>query len=421
MVSSTTSLQSTDSIASQVSTRLQELANNLRSRARRMGRDIYWQGRDLLEAKELFGRGQNKAFLDWAREYAHIQTTLVYRFMQVAKAFPEFEDEDFEVVATALYEFASPSTPQPARFEFLDRSREGEIVSLPEAEAIIQRYKGTEDKQFDHYQSLVRPWGTLEAINEDPYKLRLRLPDGQTQDFRTYTALKAAYTAWRRAVFATDLQTIRELVAPDWHIRPCPVPNQPFRLEMTCQIPGRNKTLIIDTPRSLIEWWYHRGKSLTERLNQPATEAETSLQSIQTKDFQKPSCLSCGWYESESHAVDSNEYWCGFYRSAFGLEQQYERPSVCRKWHPAIAQQDTNLQLDVYPAEFSETCDSENTPIELVQAGVNQRSIAPATLESNGETLPFEAILQAIPKLNTDQLLRLENAIQTAKASQIIT
>ncbi|MGG6270920.1 hypothetical protein ACQ4M3_41640 [Leptolyngbya sp. AN03gr2] len=143
------------------------------------------------------------------------------------------------------------------------------------------------------------------------------------------------------------------------------------------------------------------------------------LHSIQTKDFQKPSCLSCGWYESDSHAVGSDEYWCGFYRSAFGLEQQYERPSVCRKWYPAIAQQDTKFQLDVYPAEFSETRDSEDTAIEPVQAEAHQIIPSPDVSECDREILPFDAILRAIPKLSADQLLHLENAIQTAKASQV--
>jgi hypothetical protein len=412
-----TSLPSPDTaaIAPQSTLRLQELATSLRSRSQRMGRDIYWQGCDLLEAKELFGRGQNQAFLDWARDYAKIRTTLVYRFMQVAKAFPEFKEEDFEVIATALYEFASPSTPQSARLEFLDRSRSGEIIALPEAEAIIQRYRGTEDKQLEQYQALVRAWGTLERLEGESDGLRLQLPDGKVQHFRNYTALKEAYTNWRRTVFAADLQTIRDLVSPDWQIRPCPVRNKPFQLEVACQIPGRNKTFIIDTPRTFIEWWYHRGQSLTQTLKQAFSTDERSLQSLETKDFPKPSCLTCGWCEPDSQAASPTEFWCGYYRTAFAREHQHERPAICRKWHPATAQEALKDRLDVYPTEVMVDQDVTSSIQKQIAP---DRSLTTETNKLEIDQIAFEAVLHLVPKLSSEQLMSLESAIRAAKRSQ---
>ena len=145
--------------------RLQILAEDIRSRLKRMASDIYWIGCNLLEAKKLFGWGQNEAFLTWAQEQSGIQKTLVYNFINVAKAFPNFQDlGNFEVVMTALYFIARSSIPEAARTEFLTRSQAGEIISLPMAKAIVNQHKGSRDERFERSRSRVQFWGELGIV-----------------------------------------------------------------------------------------------------------------------------------------------------------------------------------------------------------------------------------------------------------------
>lgn len=407
----------------QKAARLRELATSIGARAKRMARDIYWQGRDLLEAKELFGHGRNQDFLTWAKKHAKVQTTLIYRFMQVAQAFPEFEEQDFEVVATALYAIASPGTAQAARIEFLERSLAGEVVSLPTAQAIIQRYQSSEDTQFERYQTLVQHWGRLERLETGDRKLRLISFEHETHDFRTYTELKQAFLNWRRKLFTEDLQTVQRLLAPDWSIRPCPVPNQPFRLEVICQIPGRHKTLIVSNPRTLIEWWYRQGQALSDRLRSDRADrtVEAELATVQANQFPKPTCLTCSWHESDHPGLDEQEFWCGFYRSAFFLEQAQERPQICRKWQALIpgSAQSPAQSPDLASSSTQNVASHPEKPLpESTAPAALAKAIAPPSRRSPD----LVTVLECIATLTEPELALVEQAIaQRRQRSQLLS
>jgi hypothetical protein len=400
--------------------RLQELAQSIQARAKRMAQDIYAQGRDLLEAKELFGRGQNQAFLEWARQSAQVQDTLIYRFMQVAQAFPEFSDPDFEVVATALYAIASPSTPPAARAEFLQRSRLGEVISLPDAQAIVQRYSSPQDDQFERYRKLVQPWGDLQrssnavtADNLEPKpagKLYLHTLEGETKTFRHYTDLKQAFLTWRKDTFRADLQAVQTLVAPHWTVRPAPVPSQPFRLEMECQIPGLSKALVIKNPRLLMEWWHRQGQELSDRLAANAADIEPKqlLDTLQPSQFAAPTCLNCSWRE-ETVSVGPDEFWCGFYRTALGLDQAEVRPQICRKWQPLgrpspVVEETSTSELVYRSPQLV-------SPQLVTSRSLTTRFSSPLDSEPSPVSTALTALLQQIATLTEVELDQVQQAI----------
>jgi hypothetical protein len=403
--------------------RLQELAQSIQARTKRMAQDIYAQGQDLLEAKELFGRGQNQAFLEWARQSAQVQDTLIYRFMQVAQAFPEFSDQDFEVVATALYAIASPSTPSAARAEFLQRSRLGEVISLPDAQAIVQRYSSPQDDQFERYRKLVQPWGDLRrssdavAANNREHppegKLHLHTLEGDTQTFRHYTDLKQAFLTWRKTTFTADLQAVQTLVAPHWTVRPAPVPSQPFRLEMECQIPGISKALVIKNPRLLMEWWHYQGQELSDRLAANAADAEPKqlLDTLQPSQFAVPTCLNCSWRE-DTVSVGPDEFWCGFYRTALGLDQAEVRPQICRKWQPLgrlePVMAETSASELVYRSPPSPSPQLAS-PQLVTSRSISTRFSSPP--EPSPVSPALSALLQQIATLTAAELDQVQQAI----------
>ncbi|MBW4441980.1 MAG: hypothetical protein KME10_12225 [Plectolyngbya sp. WJT66-NPBG17] len=389
------------------SDRLQALAEDIRSRLKRMASDIYWIGRNLLEAKELFGWGQNEAFLNWAQEQSGIQKTLVYNFINVAKAFPNFQDlGNFEVVVTALYFIARPSIPEAARTEFIARSQAGEIISLPTAKAIVNQYKGISDQQFERVRSRVQFWGELEMISDQPRKLVLTDATGKVFSFRTYAELDKAFEAWQQTVFEASLTRVRGLVAPHWLVRAAPIPKQPFRLEIECIIPGSHKTLFARNPLSLENWWREEGKSLSDRFttNLPQLEgAETTV-----KEIVQTTCLNCSWHEIDNPATGEDEFWCGFYRSAFELEQTDTKPNECRKWRPIHALSHSATQPLLKQSEINRQTRSR---LEKAFSSVTT-SLSPSETTAQPVQTALQTILQELQFLSGEELDQVEQEIQ---------
>ena len=109
----------------------------IKDRIRRSAQDIFEIGERLIEVKEhlQYQRSGNgfgawlKAEFDWSADTAG-------RFINVAQRFgkvPQFA----ELSASVLYLLASPSTPDEARAEALERAEAGERISHTEAKAIV--------------------------------------------------------------------------------------------------------------------------------------------------------------------------------------------------------------------------------------------------------------------------------------------
>ncbi len=91
---------------------------------RRAAQDIVEIGERLIEVKAHLEYGQFqgwiKAEFDWTRQTA-------YRFMQVAERFKGCNNL-LQVAPSALYLLASPSTPDEARAEALERAEVSELL-----------------------------------------------------------------------------------------------------------------------------------------------------------------------------------------------------------------------------------------------------------------------------------------------------
>ncbi len=390
--------------------RLQVLAEDIRSRLKRMASDIYWIGCNLLEAKELFGWGQNAAFLTWAQEQSGIQKTLVYNFINVAKAFPNFQDlGNFEVVMTALYFIARPSIPEAARTEFLTRSQSGEIISLPMAKAIVNQHKGSRDERFERARSRVQFWGELELTPDLSHKLMLTDANGKVFSFRTYAELDKSFEAWQQNIFQASLSRVRELVAPHWSVRTAFNSKQPFRLEVECRILGCNKTMFARNPLSLETWWHEEGSRLSDRLIATSSQSESTSQEA-IREIVQTTCLTCSWHEIDNPAAGEGEFWCGFYRSAFELEQTDTKPTECRKWNPIQTFHHSSARRPVEQLE--------NGHSRLEKDFGNVTTYLPAQEMTVKPLQPcLRAILDGIQTLSGKELDLVEQALQQRRQS----
>jgi hypothetical protein len=95
--------------------------------------DVVEIGEKLIEVKEALGHGH---FEEWLRAEFEWTSRTARRFMAVAETFKSDNLSDLTIALSALYLFASPSTPASAREEALDRAREGEPITHATAKAI---------------------------------------------------------------------------------------------------------------------------------------------------------------------------------------------------------------------------------------------------------------------------------------------
>ena len=100
---------------------------------KRVAQDIVAIGQKLIEVKDALGHGH---FGEWLLcEFEWTERT-AQRFMSVADTFKSDNLSDLPIATSALYLFASPSTPDSAREEALSRARNGETITHSDAQAI---------------------------------------------------------------------------------------------------------------------------------------------------------------------------------------------------------------------------------------------------------------------------------------------
>ncbi|MHC4397147.1 MAG: DNA N-6-adenine-methyltransferase [Planctomycetota bacterium] len=116
----------------------------IKSLVKRSARDIVEIGLKLIEVKERLPHGMWGEWLD--REFGWTQMT-AFRFMNVAIKFNNLLNlENFG--QSALYLLASPSTPEEAIGEAIDRATQGETITHKTAKEIVKNHKeNTEGSQ----------------------------------------------------------------------------------------------------------------------------------------------------------------------------------------------------------------------------------------------------------------------------------
>jgi hypothetical protein len=117
---------------------VEQHTNEIKTLIRRNAQNIIDIGQRLLEVKEQLGHGH---FRYWLKAEFGWSITTATRFMQVAEQFKCTNLAHLDIAASALYELASPSTPDAARAEAIELASQGKIITYSKAKAIVQQYK----------------------------------------------------------------------------------------------------------------------------------------------------------------------------------------------------------------------------------------------------------------------------------------
>jgi hypothetical protein len=398
----------------QTQQRLEELAAEIRYRLHKSAYEIGAIAHCLIEAKQLFPRGQNQAFLEWAKQKTGLEKSAIYNYLNVEKVFGKFLAEHQDVLQidpTALIILSAPKISEAARKEAIALLLEGQPVTYTAAKAIVQQHQPS---AFEKHQLLVEGWGTLFPSVEDQ-SLQLVDYDERRYTFESYQELKQAFKEWQRLAFEMSLDEIQSLLSPHWSVNHRPTSMEPFRLELECSIVEPAKILFAENPRSVFEWWQQEGRTQTEQL---IAQPQTSLgidSDLEITDHQ--SCKNCGWHDSKYPGCSEGEYWCGFYRSSFSYDRAEELPQECGKWHfesknPRPFQKSPKLNLG-----HAEEQPGMNR-MESHRSNGTQAVDSLVTHLSLGEN-EFSNIVQTVSKLNLQQLQHLEEIIQQRKNHEI--
>ena len=147
---------------------VQERADEIRARGRRMTEDIIAIGGKLIEVKDRLGHGQFGAWLE--REFQW-DARMAQNFMRVYSRFKSEIISDLNIGPTILYMLAAPSVSYEVAEDVLNRARAGENVTVADVrEAINNARPEPEPGMFDDGQPvLVEDYETGRPVwvNED--------------------------------------------------------------------------------------------------------------------------------------------------------------------------------------------------------------------------------------------------------------
>lgn len=113
---------------------VQQKASEIKTLMRRTAQDIKEIGHKLIEVKQQLGHGK---FGNWLEAEFGWTDRTAQNFMRVADTFKSENFSDLALAPSALYLLASPSTPDEARQEAIERARQGEVVSRAVAREIV--------------------------------------------------------------------------------------------------------------------------------------------------------------------------------------------------------------------------------------------------------------------------------------------
>lgn len=119
---------------------VQQRTEEIKVLVRRSAQDIIDIGNKLIDVKARLGHGNFGGWLD--AEFGWTDRT-ARQFMSVAEKFKSENFSVLEIGASALYLLASPSTPEAARAEAIERASNGEAITHKVAQGIVNGHKPT--------------------------------------------------------------------------------------------------------------------------------------------------------------------------------------------------------------------------------------------------------------------------------------
>lgn len=135
---------------------VQQRTSEIKSLMKRSAQDIIEIGSKFAEVRDLLKHNKAGGFQGWF-EAEGWQHGTVYNFIHVHEAFgniPNFGKLD--IVLTALYKLASPSTPDSAREEVMRLAAEGQQITDKEVTQIIAEHKPTAPEGYTVWYSTHR-------------------------------------------------------------------------------------------------------------------------------------------------------------------------------------------------------------------------------------------------------------------------
>ena len=111
--------------------------------AKRVAADVINVGNYLIEVKNKLGHGY---FMDWLEAEFNWSNRTAARFMSVAQKFTIDSLTNLELLPTALYIMAAPSTPNEAVVEVMERAKQGETITEKKAKEIKDRHKALKEQ-----------------------------------------------------------------------------------------------------------------------------------------------------------------------------------------------------------------------------------------------------------------------------------
>jgi hypothetical protein len=143
---------------------LQERAERITRRERRVVEDILANGKEFAEAREELRRCKDGGFEGWYTYHGWKRGT-VYNYLQVWEQFGDLPNlGSLAIDPSALYLLAAPSTPEAAREEALARAEAGEPVSYSAAQEIVAGAKEAEAEEEAGGPTQQELWGEGEGF-----------------------------------------------------------------------------------------------------------------------------------------------------------------------------------------------------------------------------------------------------------------
>ena len=115
----------------------------IRKLMKRSAQDIFDIGNYLNEVKNKLGHGK---FLDWVDLEFNWSSRTANRFMSVAQKFESDTLSNLELLPSALYLMAAPSTPEEAVAEALERAQQGETITAKTVKEIKAKHKTVKEQ-----------------------------------------------------------------------------------------------------------------------------------------------------------------------------------------------------------------------------------------------------------------------------------
>jgi phage N-6-adenine-methyltransferase len=120
---------------------VQQRTEEIRSLMRRAAQDIIEIGQKLIEVRGRLRHNKAGGFTGWLRVEFDWSESTALKMIQVAERFNHVNFTKLNVGASALYLLASPSTPESAREEAIERAQAGEQVTYSVGREVVNRHK----------------------------------------------------------------------------------------------------------------------------------------------------------------------------------------------------------------------------------------------------------------------------------------